>query len=115
MSDNARIGVFVCECGSELSGRLDIPVLAAQAAQSPHVAWAGQAGYWCLPGGIERLRTMVHDQKLDRVVVAGCTPRTHDQLFRQAGNGRFPVRVRALRHGGVHRALHFRVICHDIT
>jgi heterodisulfide reductase subunit A len=84
MSDNARIGVFVCECGSELSGRLDVPVLAAQAAQLPNVAWVDQAGYWCLPGGIERLRTLVREQKLDRVVVAGCAPRTHDHLFRQA-------------------------------
>ncbi len=87
MSGEARIGVFACECGSDLSGRLDIRVLAAQAAELPHVAWAGLAGYWCLPGGIERLRTMVRDQKLDRVVVAGCTPRTHDQLFRQALSG----------------------------
>ncbi len=87
MSDNARIGVFVCECGSQISSRLALPVLVAQASHQPQVAWADQAAFWCLPSGAERLREAVREQKLDRVVVAGCAPRTHDLFFRRALEG----------------------------
>jgi len=84
MSDNARVGVFVCECGGRVAGALDVAALAQHARELAGVAWAGQAGYWCLPGSIARMRSVVAEQHLDRVVIAGCTPRTHDALFRRA-------------------------------
>jgi heterodisulfide reductase subunit A-like polyferredoxin/coenzyme F420-reducing hydrogenase delta subunit len=84
MSDNAHIGVFICECGGKIAGTLDVSALVGQASKLPHIAGAEQANYWCLPRGLARLREAVAEQHLDRVVIAGCTPRTHDALFRRA-------------------------------
>lgn len=87
MSDKANIGVFVCECGVKIAGRLDVSSLARQIGERPDVAWAGQAGYWCSPGGLERMRAVIADKRLDRVVIAGCAPRTHEPYFRRALDG----------------------------
>jgi len=87
MSDNANIGVFICECGDKIAGVLDVPVLVEYAHTLPDVTCAEQAGYWCLPDGIERMRALVAERQLDRVVIVGCAPRTHDALFRRALDG----------------------------
>jgi heterodisulfide reductase subunit A len=84
MSDKVSIGVFVCECGDKIAGGLDVDALVRHAGELPGVTWAGQVGYWCLPGGIERMRSVIAEHGLERVVIAGCTPRTHGQLFRRA-------------------------------
>lgn len=83
-----RIGVFVCECGDKISGSLDVPALAHKAGEWPSVAWAGHASHWCLPSDLERMKAVVSEQRLDRVVIAGCAPRTHEAHFRQALDGR---------------------------
>ncbi len=85
--NNTRIGVFVCECSGKIAGTLDTAALVQRASELPGVAWAGQAGYWCLPAGIKRMQSVIADQHLDRVIVAGCSPRTHDLLFRRALDG----------------------------
>ena len=86
--DESRIGVFVCECGDKIAGWLDLPALTRQVEELPNVTWAGHASHWCLPNGLERMRAIVADQHLDRVVIAGCAPRTHEGHFRQGLNGR---------------------------
>ncbi len=86
--EQTRIGVFVCECGDKIAGLLDAPALTRQVEELPNVAWAGYAGHWCLPNGLEHMRAIVAEQHLDRVVVAGCAPRTHESYFRQALDGR---------------------------
>jgi len=88
MNQQTRIGVFVCECGDRIARRLDVPSLAGQAGELPGVTWVGQAGYWCLPNGLERMKAIVAEQRLDRVVIAGCAPRTHESHFRCALDGR---------------------------
>ncbi len=88
MSDEKRMGVFVCECGDKIAGLLDVPALARQAGALPGVIWAGQAGYGCLPNGLEHMRAVIAEQRLDRVVIAGCAPRTHEGYFRQALDGK---------------------------
>jgi len=88
MNQQTRIGVFVCECGDRIAGRLDVAALARQVSGLPGVTWVGQAGYWCLPNGLERMRAIAAEQRLDRVAIAGCAPRTHESHFRQALDGR---------------------------
>ena len=57
-----------------IAGLLDVEAITRQAADLPGVTWAGSLGYWCSPGGLEHLRSTVAEQKLDRVVIAGCAP-----------------------------------------
>ena len=85
--DGSIIGVFVCECGDSIAGLLDVEAITRQARELPGVTWAGHLGYWCSPSGLEHMRSTVAEQKLDRVVIAGCAPRTHEAHFRQALDG----------------------------
>ena len=73
---NKSIGVFVCECGGKIP-----------AGQISNVSYSEQANYWCLPANIERMRAAIAEQHLDRVVIAGCSPRTHEALFHRALDG----------------------------
>jgi heterodisulfide reductase subunit A len=86
--DEPRIGVFVCECGGKIAGLLDVESLAQAIGKLPKVVWAGHASYWCMPKGLECVKTIVSEQQLNRVVIAGCAPRTHEAHFRQALDGR---------------------------
>ena len=83
-----KIGVFVCECGDRIAGQLDVPALARQAREAPGVAWVEQSGYWCMSQGLEHMSAVIAEHHLDRVVIAGCAPRTHERYFRQALHGR---------------------------
>ncbi len=84
-----RIGVFVCHCGSNIAGFLDVTAVANTANQLPHVAHAETNLYTCSQDSIKHITEVVKEQHLNRVVVASCTPRTHEPLFqdslRQAG------------------------------
>ncbi len=90
MDNDVRIGVFVCECGGKISGALDVAALVEYARARLGVAWAEQANYWCLPGGVARLRAIIGAERLERVVIAGCAPRTHRTLFLRALDGIVP-------------------------
>lgn len=81
---NKAIGVFICECGGKISSALNVPALVEQVSDLSH---AEQDNYWCLPANIERMRATIAEHHLDRVIIAGCAPRTHDMLFRRALDG----------------------------
>ena len=84
MSDETRIGVFVCHCGTNIGGFLDVPEVTEYARSLPHVVFAQENLYTCSDGGLTEIKTAVDEQNLNRVVVASCTPRTHEPLFRNA-------------------------------
>lgn len=79
-----RIGVFVCDCGSNIAGYLDTQELADYAETLPHVAFVKRNLYTCSEGGINEIKKGIKEQNLNRVVVASCTPRTHEPLFRSS-------------------------------
>ncbi|MBN1992206.1 MAG: FAD-dependent oxidoreductase [Anaerolineae bacterium] len=87
--EEPRIGVFVCHCGSNIGGFLDVPGVAAYAQTLPHVVHAEDNLYTCSQDSIKRITEKTIEFKLNRVVVASCTPLTHEPLFqdsiRQAG------------------------------
>ncbi|MDY6972379.1 MAG: CoB--CoM heterodisulfide reductase iron-sulfur subunit A family protein [Thermodesulfobacteriota bacterium] len=84
-NDNSiRIGVFICHCGSNIAGYLDMEALADYAEKLPHVAFLQRNLYTCSEGGINEIKKAIADQHLNRVVVASCTPRTHEPLFRSS-------------------------------
>jgi heterodisulfide reductase subunit A2 len=86
MSDvnSPRVGVIVCDCGGRVSGVLDTDGLCQQATQIPEVVYAVREAYPCSKDGRERIRQAIAEQRLDRVLIAGCAPRLVEKLFRQA-------------------------------
>ena len=79
------IGVVVCDCGGEIGGRLDTEFIRRQAAALPNVVYTACEVYPCSKDGQARLQRAIVDRRLDRVLVAGCTPRMVERLFREAG------------------------------
>ncbi len=79
-----RIGVFVCHCGQNIGGYLDVPQVVAYAKGLPDVVHAEDNLYTCSEDGISSIKKRIQEFNLNRVVVAACTPRTHEPLFRSA-------------------------------
>lgn len=82
MPESIRIGVFVCDCGSNIAGYLDVKNLAEYAKTLPNVVYVKENLYTCSENGINEIKAAIRQEKLNRVVVASCTPRTHEPLFR---------------------------------
>ncbi len=76
-----RIGVFVCHCGINIGGVVKVPSVAEYARTLPNVVYAEENLYTCSQDTQEKIKEMVKEHKLNRVVVASCTPRTHEPLF----------------------------------
>jgi heterodisulfide reductase subunit A len=81
--DGLRIGVFVCDCGLNIAGAVDTEAVTAFASTLPDVVCAMRNRYTCAEPGQNEIRTAIREQKLNRVVVASCTPRQHEPTFRQ--------------------------------
>ena len=79
-----RIGVFICHCGSNIAGFLDVVQVTEYASTLPNVAFATRNLYTCAEDGITAIKDAIRERGLTRVVVASCTPRTHESLFRSA-------------------------------
>ncbi|MEW5956421.1 MAG: FAD-dependent oxidoreductase [Chloroflexota bacterium] len=88
-AEEPRIGVFVCHCGSNIGGFLDVPGVAEYARSLPYVVHAEDNLYTCSQDSIRRITEQTKELGLNRIVVASCTPLTHEPLFqdsiRQAG------------------------------
>jgi heterodisulfide reductase subunit A-like polyferredoxin len=79
-----RVGVFVCDCGSNIAGTVDTEQVAEQAARMPGVVFSTTYKYMCSDPGQELIRQGVREQGLSQVVVASCSPRMHENTFRKA-------------------------------
>ena len=84
MAEDIRIGVFVCDCGSNIAGYLDCPNIAEYAKTLPNVVFVKENLYTCSEAGINEIKNAIKGEKLNRVVVASCSPRTHEPLFRES-------------------------------
>jgi len=78
-----RIGVFVCRCGSNIGGVLDVPGLKEYAGSLGNVVYTDENLYTCSQDTQERIKKAIDEQGLNRVVVASCSPRTHEPLFQE--------------------------------
>lgn len=78
-----RIGVFVCHCGTNIAATVDVEAVRDYAAGLPGVVHAEDNLYTCSAEGCEKIKKAVAEHDLNRVVVAACTPRTHEPLFRE--------------------------------
>ena len=78
-----RIGVFVCHCGLNIAGTIDVHALAEYAKTIPDVVYVKENRYTCADPGQEEIRKGIKDQNLNRIVIAACSPRMHEATFRR--------------------------------
>ncbi len=78
-----RIGVFVCKCGTNIAGVLDVPAIAEYARSLPNVVYVEENLFSCSQDTQGKMTQIIKEQKLNRVVVAACSPLTHEGLFQE--------------------------------
>jgi len=88
----ARIGVFLCHCGSNIAGAVNIPEVAEAARKLPHVVHVEDNKFTCSDPGQASIQQAITEHKLNRVVIGACSPRMHEPTFRRtvAGAGLNP-------------------------
>ncbi|MCJ7818967.1 MAG: FAD-dependent oxidoreductase [Syntrophales bacterium] len=96
-----RIGVFVCHCGHNIASIVDVEALAEYARTLPSVVYADHFTFTCATDSLENMRQVIEAESLNRIVVAACSPRTHEPLFRenlrQAGLNKYLFRMVNIR------------------
>jgi len=78
-----RIGVFVCRCGINIGGTVDVTAVVDAIRKEPDVAYAEENVYTCAQDSLRKIRDKIKEHRLNRVIVASCTPRTHAPLFQK--------------------------------
>ncbi len=81
--DDPRIGVFVCHCGSNIAGVVDVKAVEEYAATLPNVVYVERNLFSCSQDTQEQITKRIQEKNLNRIVIAACTPRTHEPLFRE--------------------------------
>jgi heterodisulfide reductase subunit A len=94
LEEEPRIGVFVCACGTNIGGVVDVPDVADYASSLDHVVFVDTNLYSCAQNTQELITQRIRQNRLNRVVVAACTPRTHEPLFQET-----------LKNAGLNRSL----------
>jgi heterodisulfide reductase subunit A len=88
--EEPRVGVFVCHCGANIGRVVNVPSVVEYASGLKNVAYAQEALFACATDTAKKISETIREKGLNRVVVAACTPRTHEPLFRDT-----------LREGGI--------------
>ncbi len=79
-----RVGLYVCDCGTNIAGTIDVKAVAEFASTLPGVVVSREYKYICSEPGQQLIQQDIRDQKLNRVVVASCSPRMHETTFQNA-------------------------------
>jgi heterodisulfide reductase subunit A len=82
-----RIGVFVCDCGSNIAGKVDTTAVREYAAGLPDVVAVVGNKYTCADPGQQEIQRAIYEHKLNRVVVASCSPASYEPIFRKCIEG----------------------------
>ncbi len=90
--EEAKVGVFVCHCGANIGRVVDVPSVVEYSSALDNVAHAEEGLFVCSTDAAEQIANTIREKGLNRVVVAACTPRTHEPLFRDT-----------LREGGINQ------------
>jgi heterodisulfide reductase subunit A len=94
IDEEPRVGVFVCSCGTNVGGVVDVKAVADYAATLDNVVFTDTNLYSCAQNTQEAITEKIRVNRLNRVVVAACTPRTHEPLFQET-----------LKNAGLNRCL----------
>ncbi len=101
VGEETRVGVFICDCGENIGGVVDAGALADFAKTLPHVAVAELKGHGCSRESMQQIQQSIKDEKLNRVVIGGCSPRTHEAKFqeviRKAGLNKYLLEIANIR------------------
>jgi len=81
--EEPRVGVFVCHCGHNIASVIDVEQVAEQATNMPNVCHAETSIYTCSDTNQQHILDMIREHRLNRLVVASCSPRTHEALFQE--------------------------------
>ena len=99
--EEPRIGVFVCHCGINIAGVVDVAQVSDYARTLPQVVYTDHYTFTCATDSLEAMRQVIEAHDLNRVVVASCSPRTHETLFqdnlRQAGLNKYLFEMANIR------------------
>ena len=99
--EGPRIGAFICHCGINIGGIVDVPAVVEYARTLPYVVYAEANLYTCSQDTQDHIKQVIEENRLNRVVVASCTPRTHEPLFqetiREAGLNRYLFEMTNIR------------------
>ena len=87
LTENLRIGVFICDCGSNIAGAVDTEALRESALTLPGVITAVRNKYTCADPGQQEIQKAIVDHNLNRVVVASCSPASYEPIFRSCIQG----------------------------
>lgn len=79
-----KIGFYICHCGTNIAGTIDVQEVAQYAASLPGVVLAKEYQYICSDPGQQLIQQDIREQRLNRVVVASCSPRMHEATFQNA-------------------------------
>ena len=100
-SEEPRIGVFVCHCGVNIASVVNVEEVVAYAQKIPGVAYAENTLYACSQDTQKKIRETIVEKRLNRLVIASCTPRTHESLFqetlREAGLNKYLFEMADIR------------------
>ena len=80
--EEPKVGVYVCNCGVNIGGIVRVPEVVAYAKTLPFVTYVEENLFTCSQDTQDKMAAVIRQQGLNRVVVAACTPRTHEPLFR---------------------------------
>ncbi len=81
--DELKIGVFICECGTNIAGSVDVDSVVEDAKKIGNVVYSTKSRYMCSEPGQAEIKKAIKEEKLDRVIVAACSPRMHEPTFRE--------------------------------
>ncbi len=81
LKEEPRVGVFICHCGKNIAGYLDVDKVTEDIKNHPHVAYAEHVMFACSEDTCKKIRDLIKEKNLNRIVVAACSPRTHGPLF----------------------------------
>ena len=83
LDEKPSVGVFVCSCGVNIAGTIDVDQVVAYAARLPDVAYVENNLFSCSADAQESIIERIHEFGLNRIVIAACTPRTHEPMFQE--------------------------------
>ena len=102
-----RIGVFVCWCGSNIAGTVDVAAVSEALKNEPGVVFSTNYQYMCSQAGQDIIKNAIKEHKLTGIVVASCSPRMHEATFRKtaaaAGLNPYMVEIANIREHYIYK------------
>ena len=104
LGEEPRIGVFVCKCGINIAGVIDVEAIEAYTKKLPNVVYTGENLFTCSQDSQKSIKELIDEHQLNRVVVASCTPKTHEGIFmdtlEEAGLNKYLFEMANIRNQG---------------